>query len=258
MVDHYGLDACWESSLRSCCRKIMVIDDLSDRSHDCDLLLDQNLRDNNPYRDLLPESAEVLIGPKFALLRDEFSQSRTNISARASEVRRIVVFYGGSDPTGETLKAVEALRFLNRSDIEVDVIVGENNPCKDLIAGMCATAPWLHFYCQVSDMANFLAQADLALGAAGVSSWERLALGIPALVTAVADNQLENMRQLDRLEVAVGLGVSQDVEVDGLSRAIRNLLTSPQKVHAMSEKSLGLVDGAGTSRVVARMTEMSA
>jgi len=258
VVDHYGLDANWESLLRACCGKIMVIDDVADRRHDCDLLLDQNLRDGNTYSELVPASAEVLIGPKFALLRDEFSQARANVKVRTGEVRRIVVFYGGSDPTGETTKAVEALRRLNLLDIKVDVIVGESNPRKDQVAELCAALPSMRFYCQVPDMAYLLARADLALGAAGVSSWERLALGVPALVIAVADNQLENMRQLDRLGVAVGLGVSRDVSVDSLSQAIGKLLSSPWSVHTMSEKALGLVDGEGTSRVAARMAEMMA
>lgn len=254
VVDHYGIDERWERVMRLVAHRIFVIDDLADRRHDCDLLLDQNLRSEEaPYRGLVPPSATVLMGPHYALLREEFPQARSRVSVRTGVVKRVVVFFGGSDPTNETEKAIEAIRRLNPAVIEVDVIVGASNPMKEEIAALCADLPYMHFHCQVDDMAHFLVEADLALGAAGVSSWERLALGVPALVVAVADNQIENMRQLDGLGVAVGLGVSRNVTVERLSLAIGNLLSSPRIVSAMSEKALGLVDGEGVRRVLRQM-----
>jgi len=259
VVDHYGIDERWERAMRSVAHRIFVIDDMVDRRHDCDLLLNQNLpSEKTSYQGLVPPYATVLLGPNYALLRDEFRQARTQVSVRTGVVRRVVVFFGGSDPTNETEKAIEALRRLNPPGIEVDVIVGASNPMKERIAALCADLPYMHFHCQVDDMARILAEADLALGAAGVASWERLALGVPSLVTAVADNQIENMRQLDGLGVAVGLGVSRDVTEERLSLAIGNLLSSPAIVSAMSEKALGLVDGEGASRVVDRLVEMAA
>ncbi len=258
VADHYGIDFQWESALRPVTHRIMVIDDLADRRHDCDLLLDQNLRsEKTSYRDLVPSTGTVLLGPTYALLREEFRQARMRVSVRKGAVRKIVVFFGGSDPTNETEKSVEALRRLNPKGVEVDVIVGASNPLKGRIASLCEDLPYMRFHCQVSDMARFLAEADLALGAAGVSSWERLALGVPALVIAVADNQLENMRQLDKQGVAVGLGSSQDVTVEALSRAIGELLAAPRLLSSMSGKALGLVDGEGAHRVLTQMECMT-
>lgn len=258
LVDHYGIDEKWENALRSVTHRIFVIDDLADRHHDCDLLLDQNLSsEKEPYQGLVPSSATVLMGPSYALLRDEFRQARAQVLVRTGLVKRAVVFFGGSDPTNETEKAIRAVRRLNPAGIEVDVIVGASNPMKERIAALCADLPYMRFHCQVNNMARFLVEADLALGAAGVSSWERLALGVPSLVVAVAGNQIENMRQLDGLGVAVGLGVSQDVTEEKLSLAIGNLLSSPSIVSAMSEKALGLVDGEGVSRVVDRLVEIA-
>ncbi len=253
VVDHYAIDAMWESSLRPYTRRIMAIDDLADHPHDCDLLLDQNLRDENPYGVLLPVHAVTLLGPTYALLRDEFREAHQSRRARSGEVNRLVVFFGGSDPSNETAKAVQALLSLGKP-IEADVIVGLINPVKDQIEALCRESPHLHFHCQVSDMARFLLQSDLALGAAGVSSWERLATGLPALVVAVAENQMENMRQLDRHGLAIALGVSADVSVAGMAQAVENMLTSPERIKAMSEKALGMVDGKGVFRVVERMS----
>jgi UDP-2,4-diacetamido-2,4,6-trideoxy-beta-L-altropyranose hydrolase len=130
VVDQYELDAEWERLLRPLSRKLMVIDDLANRSHDCDLLLDQNYyRDlDSRYQGLVPEQCVTLLGPGYVLLRPEFTLARQRLRARDGIVRRILVFFGGSDPTNETEKVMAALRLLGRPDIDVDVVVGLANP----------------------------------------------------------------------------------------------------------------------------------
>lgn len=252
VVDHYGLDEAWETPMRAWCRRILVIDDLANRRHDCDILLDQNLRDDNPYQMLVPQQARQLMGPRFALLRREFLMAREGLSRRDGVVRRILVFFGGGDFNGETLKALDALAGLDPRGITVDVIVGASNPNQAQIAAKCVEAN-LNYHCQVSDMAQFLSRADLALGAGGVSSWERLALGVPALVVAVADNQVENMRQLEKHGVALALGRAEEVTPQRIAAALEATLSAPEALRAMSEKALTLVDAQGAARVVAEM-----
>lgn len=252
VVDHYAIDVQWENALRPYARRIMVIDDLADRPHDCDLLLDQGMRDENPYSDLLPAHAATLLGPTYALLRDEFREAHPGCRVRHGEINRLVVFFGGSDPTNETAKAVEALLSLGKP-IEADVIVGLINPMKDQIEALCRESPHLHFHCQVPNMARFLQEADLALGAAGISSWERLATGLPALVVAVADNQEENMMQLDRREMAIGLGLSGEVDALDITRSVEKLQKNPERIRVMSENGLNVVDAQGALRVVETM-----
>jgi len=253
VVDQYDLDARWEMLLREHADKIMVIDDLADREHECDLLLDQNLHDGSPYRERVPTGTDVLMGPQYALLRDEFRQARDRVEPRTGVVRRMVICFGSTDPTGETSKALAAVGQLNLRLIDIDVIVGASNPQAREIAKMCAGVPYLHFHVQVSDMANFLARADLALGGAGVSTWERLALGVPSLVVAVADNQAENMRQLQRLGLAKQLGMSNEVSVSDIAGGIQGMLSSPNELKDMSQRAYNFVDGKGTSRVVNRL-----
>ena len=126
VVDHYALDERWEGYLRPNVKKIMVIDDLADRVHDCDLLLDQNFYENleSRYDGLVPAWCKKLLGPKYALLRPEFREARRNLRKRDGHVKRIMIFFGGSDPTNETTKVLEAIRMLNRPDIATDVMVG--------------------------------------------------------------------------------------------------------------------------------------
>ena len=131
VVDHYALDVEWEAAIRSYTKHIMVIDDLADRVHDCDVLLDQNLHRaemETRYEKLIPPQCKKLLGPKYALLRPEFKKARSNLKVRDGSVKRIFVFFGGSDPTNETGKALQAIQQLGRTDIAIDVVVGSTNP----------------------------------------------------------------------------------------------------------------------------------
>lgn len=210
VVDSYALDCKWEKYLRPYVNKIMVLDDLANRTHDCDILLDQNFYKNMEHRydELVPFTCQMLLGPKYALLRPEFHQAKKNLRKRDGKVRRILVFFGGSDPTNETKKALEAIKLLNRPDISVDVVVGASNPHKEEIKKMCSQMPNTTYYCQVENMAEMMAAADLAIGAGGATTLERLYLELPTIAIAVAENQVETLEALQEDKYIYYLGQS--------------------------------------------------
>jgi len=150
IVDHYGLDSHWESELRHYTRHLMVIDDLADRPHDCDLLLDQNyyLDMKERYKRLVPDHCVQMLGPDYVLLRDEFLQAANEPRERTGEIRNILVFFGGTDPTEETIKALEAIKELDISEIEINVVVGASNPKCHEIKLMCEGMLNTSFHCQ--------------------------------------------------------------------------------------------------------------
>lgn len=223
VVDHYAIDAAWERRMRSLAREIFVIDDLANRPHDCDILLDQNFYRNmeRRYDGLVPPQCKFLLGPRHALLRREFYEVREKMEPRTGEIRRILVFYGGSDPTGETEKAIYALLMLDRTDIDADVIVGGSNVRRREIERLCAGHDFLHYHCQVGNMAEFMARADLCLGAGGTTTWERCFLGLPAIVTAVAENQIRLCEDAAAAEYIQYLGLSANVREDDVCNALR-------------------------------------
>ena len=192
VVDSYALDEAWERIVHPLVGELFVIDDLANRKHDCDILLDQNFYRamRHRYDGLVPPSCNLL-GPSYALLREEFYAAKKKLRRRDGNLRRILVFYGGSDITHETEKAVRALLHLSLPTVEVDVIIGGSNAHRMQIEELCAPHDFLHTYCAVSNMAEFMANADLCLGAGGTTTWERCFLGLPAIVTAIAENQLE-------------------------------------------------------------------
>ncbi len=252
VVDHYGIGAAWETSAKAACRRMLVIDDLANRAHDCDLLLDQSLRDDNPYATKVPKGCIVLLGPAYALLREEFLVARRGCTVRAGEIRRIVVFFGGSDPAHDTLKTLDALRAAG-AGLQADIIVGVMNQARDRIEQACLQTPGCDFHVQVNNMAERLARADLAIGAGGTASWERLALGLPSIVVQQAENQRENVTQLAKRGVVINLGPSEFVDSGRIQVALTSLLSQPERLRKMSEMAFGLLDATGAEKVCVAM-----
>jgi UDP-2,4-diacetamido-2,4,6-trideoxy-beta-L-altropyranose hydrolase len=255
IVDHYRLDARWEKALRRNTARIMAIDDLADRPHDCELLVDQNLsRDmNNRYTGLVPESARPLLGPKHALLRTEFTAARAAAKRRDGALRRILVFYGGSDAGNETAKALEGLRLFSRPDIAIDVVIGATNPHRDQIARLCSTLPNARLHRQVNNMAELMAAADLALGGGGITTWERCCLGLPTLVTILAENQSELTHATADYGAIVNLGAAEQLEATDYRQALETLTSS--QLSQMAQLGAELVDGNGCGRVAQAMLQ---
>lgn len=242
VVDHYSLDQKWEQALRAYVDQVMVIDDLANRRHDCDSLLDQNYYKamNERYRGLVPDHCQLLLGPKHALLRQEFYKAKRHLRQRDGKVRRVLIFFGGSDPTHETVKTLEALKILGRPDIITDVVVGSSNPQRVEVEAICTSMPFARFHCQVGNMAELMAGADLAVGAGGTTSLERCFLGLPTLVITVADNQVETTRDLAETGAIWYLGESETVSWKQLAETIQEASNEPQKLVEMSRKCLEL------------------
>ena len=228
IVDSYALDEQWEQVLRPYCREIMVIDDLANRKHDCDILLDQNFYLNKDvrYAGLVPEHCKMLLGPEHALLREEFYEAKKHHRKRDGTIKNILVFYGGSDLTNETEKAIKALVQLHDEgyNFTADVITGVSNSRREKIKHLCSKYHFFHYYCQVNNMAEFMNKADLMLGAGGSTTWERLYMELPALVTAVAENQIQGCEDCSQAGIIEYLGINDDVRVDTILEALHKKL----------------------------------
>lgn len=245
IADHYAIDQRWETRVRTLAAKVMVIDDLANRHHECELLLDQNFyRDmNTRYLDKIPQNCHSLLGPRYALLREEFLQAARNLRERDGHVHRILFFFGGSDPTNETVKALDALRLFNRRDVAVDVIIGETNQFKDIIQAECTALSNVSCHIQVDNMAELMSRADLALGAGGSATWERCFLGLPTITIMVADNQLETTLALAQAGAIKCLGTSLEVSAQTLASAISEFVDNACAMKTMSKKCLSVMGG---------------
>lgn len=225
VVDSYAIDETWEKLLRPYVQEIFVIDDLANRRHDCDVLLDQNyyLDKEHRYDGLVPEACKLLLGPEHALLREEFYEAKKHLRKRDGSIHNVLVFYGGSDLTDETTKAIHALIELNLSGVTADVIVGASNGQNDRIRELCSQHEFLHYHEQVSNMAEFMNNADLMLGAGGTTLWERIFLGLPAIVTATAANQVEACECCSLAGYIEYIGIYSDVSSEDICREINKV-----------------------------------
>lgn len=256
IIDHYGLDEKWESSMRPFAKKIMVIDDLANRPHDCDVLLDQNLYQNmnERYERLIPWHCIRLLGPDYALLRDEFLDLKQDIRDR-NRVGRILVFFGGSDPSNETNRVLQVLKKLNLVEIEIDVVVGINNLNKDEVKRMCSDIP-ASFYCQVENMAQLMNRADVAIGAGGSATWERAFLGLPGIIMSIEKNQEEIAKCSARAGFVSYLGIASEVSAEMIKERLCQFIQNPSILREMSSKGRAIVDGKGQVRILEKMGEM--
>jgi UDP-2,4-diacetamido-2,4,6-trideoxy-beta-L-altropyranose hydrolase len=196
VVDHYALDHRFEKPLRAVCQHVMVIDDLADRVHDCDVLLDQNFYHDQAQRYLnkVPAHCRLLLGPSFALLRPEFKAMRDKVQVRTGKVNNILVFFGGVDADNLTCQVLDVLIKLNLG-VQVNVVIGQQHPQKETIRQLCEQHSY-NCHVQTNQMASLMAEADLAIGAGGTAAWERCSVGLPSLCLVTAENQRQQLQDL--------------------------------------------------------------
>lgn len=231
VVDSYALDILWESRMRPFAKEIFVIDDLANRKHDCDVLLDQNfyLDKEKRYNGLVPEYCRLLLGPAHVLLREEFHEVGRKRRKHTGELRSLLIFYGGSDLTNETCKAIRAVLALHLSEVRVHVVVGATNPHKRDVETLCRLHGFFRYHEQVDNMAELMNMADLMLGAGGTTTWERCFLGLPSLVTAIADNQVQICQNCHAAGLIEYLGFHDLVREQDISEGIMGMTVAKRK-----------------------------
>jgi len=252
IIDHYAIGREWEASMRPHVKGIMVIDDLAKRAHECDILLDQNFHFGAPrrYEGLLPAGACTLLGPGYALVRQEFVEARQRC-CRGRGPLRIFVCFGGSDPKNATSHVLRAIRALGRDNLAVDVVIGAANPHRRELEALMSCPERGDSCCHVDpgNLGQLMAAADFSVTSGGGLTWERYCVGLPGMVIAISDNQEAVSRELGELGTHVYLGRLEDVSADSMARKLEEYLDHPEWRGEMGEKCQKLVDGQGACRV---------
>lgn len=259
VVDHYALDKKWEGMIRSYCKGILVIDDLANRCHEADILLDQTLgRVPADYIGLIRPECDLFCGIENVLLRPEFDEWREYSLARRSyaQLKRILVSLGGVDKdniSSDVLLAINAIKFTY--DMEVCLILGKSSrwitEVRELVENLSFK---VDLRVAANNMAELLANCDLAIGAAGTSAWERCYLGVPTLMLVLADNQREIGANLDAAGAAQllkgGTGLNNE-----LIMAIKDIMANPGCLLDMSQKAAALIPCSGAGKIASLMVE---
>lgn len=253
VVDHYALDHRWETALRPHYRKLMVIDDLADRFHHCELLLDQNLgRQLQDYANLVPAQCQVLIGPQYALLRPEFAALRPYSLQRRQQpaLKQVLITMGGVDLPNATGQVLQALKVCALpQDCRISVVMGLQAPWLQQVRAQAQDMRWrTEVLVNISDMARRMADSDLAIGAAGSTSWERCCLGLPTLMVALADNQWPGAKALEVVQAACLIGKVCEIATQ-LPLAI-TAINQDDRLMQMSTFTNVITDGLGVDKVL--------
>jgi len=246
IVDHYALDERWEAAVRASTKQLMVIDDLADRRHDCDLLLDQNLgRDECDYRQLIPNICTVLAGPRYALIREEFWQLRDKKKVCNKPIKNILIFFSGMDADNYTGRAVEILSAEEFINVHVDVVIGAENIYKEKIKLICCK---LGFSChlQTTRMAELMYKSDLYIGAGGGAILERIMMKLPSVTIAMADNQIKPLKFLNQTGACIYLGCGKSLSDALFKQAI---LQAIEVIEFLTQKSEDLCEEYFSGRI---------
>ena len=249
IVDHYALDETWQIKLHGVYKKLMVIDDLADRKHQCDLLLDQTYgRQVQNYQYLVPDSCNLLLGSKYSLLRPEFAKWREYSLKRRKnpELKKLLITLGGADQNNVTGKILERLKSCDlRADLEIMVIMGSIGPHLGDIQQQAKVSPYkIEVRSNISNMAEIMANADFAICASGSTTWERCCLGLPSIQIVLAQNQ----KLIAQLIHSEGAGLS--IEVDQLDQMNNQISHLMNHMRSLISNSAKVTDGMGVAHVL--------
>ena len=252
VVDHYGLDITWEMVVRSAVNKILVIDDLANRSHDCDIILDQNYfgaTTQGRYKSLVPNFCKGLFGPRYALIHSNYATMRNFLLPRDGQIRRVLVFFGASDQENQTAKLLVALTHPNLSHLVVDVVIGANHSDPEGIAKIVSKRAGTNLHQNLRSLVGLMVRVDLFIGAGGTTTWERMSLGLPSLVISIAENQqaFTHILTTDGLQFTLSSG--KMALSSEWHEAINQLIKKPMLVKQVAQKVQKLVDGQGANRL---------
>jgi len=250
VVDHYGLGASWEAAMHEQVPHILVMDDLADRHHDCDVLIDPTYPGDAPrYSGLVPTTAHLLLGPRYAQMSGAYAAAVERSGAAPRDGSRLLVFYGGTDIHDLTSRTLRAASREGLSDLPADVIVGATNPQRSAVEALARTRPGTTVHPPQPALADLMARCSIAATAGGVTLWERLCLGLPGVVVSLAENQVDSCQALAEAGLITYLGGIEEASDDVIADALQHMLDEPTLTAETAEAGQALVDGLGARRV---------
>jgi UDP-2,4-diacetamido-2,4,6-trideoxy-beta-L-altropyranose hydrolase len=250
VVDHYALDIRWEEMFRPYVKKIMVIDDLADRQHDCDLFLDQTYGSSSArYSGLVPINSKQYYGPAFAMLNLVYAEKRAHLPMRNGQVRRALIYFGGGadleNLTGMALKAFMAPKL---ASIQLDIVVGTAYAHQQSLKEALILRDNATMHQQLPNLAELMAKVDLAIGAGGATTWERCCLGLPSVLVVSALNQIKIGEAISNCGAGIVLYQSNNLTAD-IKKQVCNLCDDTEQYLQMSNIAKKICDGLGVLRI---------
>lgn len=255
VVDHYELDERWHRRAKQFFSYLVVIDDMCDKEYFADIIINQNYLPNlkDKYKRLNSlKGAKHLVGPEYVLLKEQFSKINPKSRQRQfKKIKHLFISFGGSDPTGETVKVLQALKGLEEllKDVKIDVVIGSGFKNKEEVEKL--GEGWANLECHYNpqNMAKLMNQGDLAIGSGGITTWERCYLGLPTIAITVSDNQIETTERLAENNFLFYVGHYNAVDEKVIQHKVTEVFNHLGSLKDISRKGQALVKGKGTQKV---------
>jgi UDP-2,4-diacetamido-2,4,6-trideoxy-beta-L-altropyranose hydrolase len=247
VADSYNFGLDYQRAIQAAGIRLLFIDDYGHAGeYAADLVLNQNLAADAALYGRRERHTRLLLGPRYALLREEFLRWHDWQRQIPEVVRKVLITLGGSDPDNVTARVVEALRGL---DVEMRIVLGGSNPHFDLLSS--AVCPPSSVIRDATNMPELMAWADVAITAGGSTCWELAFMALPSIVMVLADNQAASAQRLHEVGVVFSVGRAAECSADVLANALDNLINDAARRRTQSECGRLLVDGRGADRVTA-------
>lgn len=255
VVDGYHFDTAYQECLKEAGLQVLWIDDEAHAApYVADLVLNQNLHAEESLYRRRGSATRLLLGPRYALLRREFSRWRGFERQIPAQGRQLLITLGGGDPENQTLRVLKALDQIEGSELQVTVVVGGLSPhLQELRAWSESSRTPTELLHSVADMAELMASSDLAICAAGSTAWELAFMGLPAILLVTAQNQRPVAKALAAHGAAVTLGSSMDLSNHHLAAEVQRLAEDANFRRDLADRGQRLVDGEGAARVVSHL-----
>tara|TARA_B100001540_G_scaffold174001_1_gene153748 strand:- start:898 stop:1947 length:1050 start_codon:yes stop_codon:yes gene_type:complete len=247
VIDNYHWNEKYEKKIRFLVEKIIVIDDLANRKHDCDLLIDQNLYSNfeHRYDKLVPKNCQKLLGPKYILLRKEFLRSKKK--TRINSIKKIFVSFGGQDVSNETVRVLSAIKKSKLNYQKINFLINKSNSNLKNLKKISKNMKGVVISTESKKLSKLIQNSDLSIGAGGSMTWERAYLGIPSIVSILSKNQIEITKSMEKKGCIYNMGWSKNVKISDYQKILDRLVIN--ELNSMSQKNRKVVDGKGISRI---------
>ena len=258
ILDHYGRDDVFQGAARAWTNHILVIEDMPNRSHKADMLLDQSGgRSTSAYEKLVPETCRLLLGPRYALLRAQFRELPNQQLPIKNENPRIFISMGATDVDNLTRSAIKTV--INQlPEAQMDVMLSSGAPHIASLKNEYAEEPRITIHEDVADPCVLMMHASFCIGTAGINLWERCALGIPSIIHVAAENQMSNALHVARNGGGQIIGEGNKLDKETLANALRTLRKDKGFFANMGKKAREICDGYGTERVANAIEDLCA
>jgi spore coat polysaccharide biosynthesis predicted glycosyltransferase SpsG/RimJ/RimL family protein N-acetyltransferase len=235
----------------------MVIDDLANRIHHCDILLDQTFgRTQKDYHPFTPKGCTLLLGKEFMLLRDEFFNSRVlaqehRNNQQLKSPNNVLISLGGTDPENIAKQIVSWLISMkdNFMELAVCLVANADSSFLDELYSLARPHQWIEILIRPPSMSKLMLNADIAIGSSGATAWERCCLGLPALSIISADNQQLVSKNLTDAGAVISLGCFKELKEQNFREAFSLLFNNKSLYQKMIHQSFDCCDGLGAGKV---------